>query len=552
MNRFTPFACTAILLCAALGACTHHSAVMQMERAAAMMDSRPDSSLLILDSIPRSSIHGIAARAKFSLLRSQALDKTYCDLQSDSLIAPAADYYEHFGSDREKLLARYYLGRIEQNSGHGTSAIEIFLGAEPYAIRSGDNFYTGLLYGSIGMLYFSQNQFDKALEYYDKAYAAYERAGKRDYMADILVAKGEVCINTDENLHWGIEFYRQALRIARDVNDVQVQASAFRSLSITYYDINPELSYKYIDSLCHLLNYELEIDDYITLSAIYTNINKLDSAELLLNAVTPYIQDDRLQYIRTRKILKDIYWKKGEYAQASIYNDQYQKINDSLLLHHQYNTLLDKEVEITRIHTLEAQKRDIRLLIFLFCTLMITVALLASYLTAYKNKKEKQLLAMRKALGNKYDFFKMSAETMYESYSEEKAVRKIDDMLKEVFRENIFVDMEASLNAQHDDIFVKIRENVRLSEKDYRLLLLLCCGFCSHSTAEILDSKPETLYKNKSRIIEKLEKSGIPGIDRIIAIMKGKNDSTQQKRGQNRPKKTSKSTVSEKRDKIKV
>lgn len=552
MNKLLPFAISAALLCVCLGACTHHSVILQMERAEALMDSHPDSSLMILDSIQRKALHGIAARAKFALLRSQALDKTYCDLQSDSIIAPAADYYEHFGTDREKLLSRYYLGRIEQNSGHSTSAIEIFLDAEPYAVRSGDHFYTGLLYGSIGMLYFTQNQFDKALEYYDRAYISYERAGKRDYMADILVAKGHVCINTDENVHWGIEFYRQGLRIAKEVKDIQVQASAFRGLSMTYYDINPNLSYKYIDSLYKILNYEFTIEDYITLSAIYTNINKLDSAEYLIRTILPYIQNDRLQYIRTRKILKDIYLNRGEYTQALIYNDQYQKINDSLLLNNQYNTILDKETEICRIHTLETQKKDIRILIFLFCTLMLSITILTSYLIRYKNKKEKQEFAMRKALSNKYDFFNMSAETIYESYSEEKTCRKIDDMLKEILKEEIFIDMEESLNAQHDDIFKRISEKVRLSEKDYRLMLLICCGFGSHACAAIFDAKPETLYKNKSRAIEKLEKSGIPGIDRIIAIMKGRNDSPRQKKAQKRSKKTAKNSMSGNEKRVKA
>ncbi|MDE5637666.1 MAG: hypothetical protein K2I43_06575, partial [Alistipes sp.] len=117
MNKLLPFAIPAILFCACLGACTHHSVILQMERAEALMDFCPDSSLMILDSIPRNSLHSIASRAKFALLRSQALDKTYCDLQSDSLIAPAADYYEHFGTDRENaraLLPRPHRAKLRQ------------------------------------------------------------------------------------------------------------------------------------------------------------------------------------------------------------------------------------------------------------------------------------------------------------------------------------------------------------------------------------------------------------------------------------------------------
>ncbi|MDE5637035.1 MAG: tetratricopeptide repeat protein, partial [Alistipes sp.] len=474
-----------------------------------------------------------------------------CDLQSDSLIAPAADYYEHFGTDREKLLARYYLGRIEQNSGHGTSAIEIFLDAEPYAVRSGDHFYTGLLYGSIGMLYFTQNQFDKALEYYDRAYISYERAGKRDYMADILVAKGQAYSNTFKN-DIALQHYFEALALAKAENDVIIQAYASRSIAMTFYDINPHLSKVYIDSLISLQNGELSTLDYLVLCAINCNLGLLDEAESMINEIVPEIKNDIIQYIQTRQILTDIYQRRNDYKTASVYKEELCHLNDSILFANQQNSLLDKEAEIRRMQTLDSQERDITLLLLLFLILTIAFLLVSSYLIRYKTKKERMELAMRKALRNKYDFFKISAETMYQSYSEEKAVRKIDDMLKEVFKEEIFIDMEQSLNAQHDDIFARILENVRLSEKDYKHLLLICCGFCSRSSAEILDSNPDALYKNKSRIIEKLEKSKLPGTDRIIALMKGKADSAQQKKARKRPKKTPENTMSEKRRKAKA
>lgn len=176
--------------------------------------------------------------------------------------------------------------------------------------------------------------------------------------------------------------------------------------------------------------------------------------------------------------------------------------------------------------------------------------MVSSYLIKYKQKKEKQELAMRKALSNKYAFFNQSAEAMYQSYSDEKTRRKIDEMLKEIFKEEIFVDMEESLNAQHDDIFKRISEKVRLSEKDYRHMLLICSGFCARASAAILESNPDALYKNKSRVIEKLEKADIPGLDRIITMMKGKNDSAQQKKAQKSPKKASKTGMSGKRKKI--
>ena len=58
------------------------------------IEARPDSTLAVLEGIDKSELTSKELEAKYALLLSQALDKNYIDLQSDSIIAPAVNYYK--------------------------------------------------------------------------------------------------------------------------------------------------------------------------------------------------------------------------------------------------------------------------------------------------------------------------------------------------------------------------------------------------------------------------------------------------------------------------
>ena len=110
------------------------------------MDEQPDSALTILQAIDTSSIATKKIEAKYALLLSQALDKNYIDLQSDSIIAPAVRYYENHGTPDERLKMYYYSGRIKQNSGDYEGAMEMFVKGESYGDECTDKACLGRLY----------------------------------------------------------------------------------------------------------------------------------------------------------------------------------------------------------------------------------------------------------------------------------------------------------------------------------------------------------------------------------------------------------------------
>lgn len=76
-----------------------------LNKAEALMINHPDSSLNILEKIRIERVRGRKNKAKYALLYSQALDKNYIDVESDSIIRVARDYYAHRGSNEERAQA---------------------------------------------------------------------------------------------------------------------------------------------------------------------------------------------------------------------------------------------------------------------------------------------------------------------------------------------------------------------------------------------------------------------------------------------------------------
>ena len=77
----------AVLTCCAVLSCVDDSAVVEeLDWAEAVMEEHPDSALALLDTLDRNRLRTRGAKARHALLYSQALDKNWIDLSTDSII----------------------------------------------------------------------------------------------------------------------------------------------------------------------------------------------------------------------------------------------------------------------------------------------------------------------------------------------------------------------------------------------------------------------------------------------------------------------------------
>ena len=95
-----------------------------------IIQAEPKEALTRLYDIDNESLSGAQEKGLYALLLSMALDKNYIDLQSDSIIAPAVNYYSKHGDKRHRFLAFYYQGRVFENAKEYEKALDAYIKAE--------------------------------------------------------------------------------------------------------------------------------------------------------------------------------------------------------------------------------------------------------------------------------------------------------------------------------------------------------------------------------------------------------------------------------------
>ena len=152
-SRHTIYICGILLFLMITGCRKQYPVEEKLLQAETVMNEYPDSALNLLKGIAQPELQTQAHHARYALLYSQALDKNYIDLTSDSLINIAVDYYKDRDDVRAKFFSFYYLGRIYTNANNPTQATLAYMEAEQLVDELGDDYATGLLYNQMGTIY---------------------------------------------------------------------------------------------------------------------------------------------------------------------------------------------------------------------------------------------------------------------------------------------------------------------------------------------------------------------------------------------------------------
>ena len=131
-----------------------------LDAAENIIDKRPDSALVILDSLDQNS-DSFSKRTKmrWQLLLTTAKNKCDTVFHSDSLQLELVKYYDRQGSPNERMTAHYLLGRAYSDMGKAPQALQCFLDAVECAdTTSQDCDFNTLfpIYGQMAMVYQAQ------------------------------------------------------------------------------------------------------------------------------------------------------------------------------------------------------------------------------------------------------------------------------------------------------------------------------------------------------------------------------------------------------------
>lgn len=316
-----------ILLC--LSCCKHTPLPAELSRAEALMDSNPDSALIILEQISGTKHYDKAAQATYCLLLTQACDKNYIEHISDSIIKVAVDYFDSHKDIGRKAQSYYYLGRVYSDLYQIELASESYLKALDFAKQSDSFKWIKVINNQLGNIYYNLNQYNEALLYYKEAY-------KNCKQTNDTIGDGYALRNiawTYENLmekDSALVYYNLALDRAKKSLNMSMSQSIYGDLA-NFYRHNKEYELG-MENIRFALN-EIQAPDipyryYFILGDLFYKLNQLDSANIYLHKAL----DSNNLYTKGQcyKLLSALFAQNANFQYSNVYLNDYIECRDSI------------------------------------------------------------------------------------------------------------------------------------------------------------------------------------------------------------------------------
>lgn len=487
--------------------CTDADYITILTRSERLMTEAPDSVLTILNPVSLSDIRAPVLRAKYALLYSQALDKNYIDVDNDSLIRVAVDYFRHHGSFLDKAKAYYYYGVVHYNASDIESAMRSFVQASIYVEKTDDHNLKGLIYTTIGNLYYDQYSFDEAIIMYSKAVDAFTASGNKRNLLITLHSNGLslVCLDQFED---AVAVLTRARELAVELNDTTTMLDIITALGIV--NIKMDLDVPYLTRFKEGLfatyrkytNNIVPQKHYPVLGMIYYKEDQIDSARYYCQSYLDESPDLNMSNIGIYVILSSAESLSNNYKKAFEYESSYSRYLDSMgsvqknyliqNLEKKYRTeYLQKSYEALQIkHRYEV----------LFLILIIALALLAVCAMVYyynlNIERKNQRIAESESYIDEVRHHQIELEEKYTSITtnanlqDEKSQALFEILGNRIRSLQQILEWASKYEKNTDAFYNQVKEHIRLASGKNRELAedviaianLSCHGIIDHLT----------------------------------------------------------------------
>lgn len=361
------------------------------DTAESLMETHSDSALSILKGVDKSQLHSKAARARYALLMSMALDKNVIDTTTFDVLQPAIDYYLKKGSPDEKLRTYYYQGRIFQNKGDKDNALKSFIKGLDEASQSKDSLCIARTLVAQGGLYHEFHDLDDYMHNYLEAAKIYREYSYRSQEFDCLLnALNGVILLEDESRTDSL----LNLFDPESLSDDQLRKFKGYKLShISKFGSKEDVS-KFISNQDNIRG--LDINGYLNLAYAYNKTGENNNALQMLKAVDESgLGYDTLKYLSISvSVLKDLGDFKGAFERYWDFNYRIDSINESKFEQKAQSMEEKHEMELQAKNDSERKIKIIWGCVGGIVILAMGVCLLVSLMRSNKTKKD---LAVQKS-----------------------------------------------------------------------------------------------------------------------------------------------------------
>ena len=425
-SRHTIYICGILLFLMITGCRKQYPVEEKLLQAETVMNEYPDSALNLLKGIAQPELQTQAHHARYALLYSQALDKNYIDLTSDSLINIAVDYYKDRDDVRAKFFSYYYLGRIYTNANNLTQATLAYMEAEQLVDELGDDYATGLLYNQMGTIYRDYYDFPKALESYRLSTEHYHKADKPLHKLYGMLSQSAIYKTMGKETD-SFHILYNTLTEAKETNQTSVIKHCLGDLILLCLDMDKQeeaLAF-YNDFINHYSIERMNSSFYAGLSLLMAREKNVEKSQFYINKAW--------ERARTQSDSIHLYYISSQVEQlSSSYQQAFSDLEQSITLQNRsvrealqqpiLTTQLDFLRQKMELQKYKAQSEKQMRIIGVVLTILLAVAAVYAVSVYIKRQREKYLKQIRKQVA-RIELLKDEKNGM------EEEVRKLNQLL---------------------------------------------------------------------------------------------------------------------------
>lgn len=508
-----------------------------LAKAYCLMNEYPDSAITLLKHTDRRNF-SLLEHAQYALFYSIAQDKSGLDVNKDTLLKIAYDYYKNKPNDSLYAKSNYYMGLYYQQVNSSKHAVDCFYNAINSAHEQHDFYTLFLASNRLSWEIYHQDP-EEGLFYAKEALRYYEQLEERNPKNKVyLTLHLQDCYRylgmTDSAFYW----LDEALKLSFKCQDKNLIGNTFLHYSNVYTLLSmPDSALYYAKKAWDFLEYK-EVANYAKLANCYLQLDSLNQAENLYKQIILLPASQFTKYSAYDGLMK-ICIKKKDFEHIQIYSDSAQLMLKNIYLssdadnqdyRKEKEDLKDKNYTLGKL--LKATK--FRTLIYIIVLSSVLGLICFSFYTfriASKKKLiiEKQLAQMhleqekhRHELAEiKSSKQKEILEIKHKSDIEKKCIQ-LDNLEKQLhvmkcyviskmkFEQELellknhkrihditnddWIEIELFLNETANGFMTSFRESFcNLKEKDFQLCMLLKLDFCNQDLTRFYGIKLESV-----------------------------------------------------------
>lgn len=508
---------------------------MLLSRADTLMKTRPDSSLMLLKSIPFPNKLNEKDHAAYSLLSSQALDKCDIYIESDSIINTAVSFYSKTNDSPKAAYAYFYFSRCAKNRHDQQLRANRLIKAFPYAIKSRDNQLIGFLNSEKADIFREQRMPDSVIKYDKKSLQYLSMANDRRNIALSYLGLGYDYYQK-EQYSLALSYMHKALQGSHNLRDSLLISSCYRNSALIYYYLKQYDQALRAIRLASAYNTQYDYAQWMTLGAVLIKIGKLDSAEFYLKKAI----QTKIALPDCYMLLQEIYEKKNLSQYALLYSRRYLAAKDSSYRKTLTTSFsgLEQKINYEEISK-ENQKLTIRnqRYVMLIMISSLLVFIITTIVLVERNKKKKQELKHASAQNTiNLQKIKLQSEQISKIAIIQKLIqlqlipktnlsqigsqylRIFDNEHNKLISEQEVISPNIGLSFESFSFELK-RRFPSLTEKELQICHYIRVGFNIDLICASLNIKNDTYYKYRSNVRKKICPHENTKIEQILSAI---------------------------------